>query len=156
MEELKLETFLYEDLGFPILLVNAPMKKVFGEWVIDINLNRLRREALDHLIHKSTPLVAGELRFIRKYLEMSAIDFGKILGVTHAAVLKWESGKSRISMATDLCIRFYILQRLHAKNEEFGSLWHTISPEKLSQHWDDPNKLLKIEAGYQYNVIHTV
>ena len=36
--ERKKETFIFEGLGFPIKLIDTPMKKVFGQWVIDIDL----------------------------------------------------------------------------------------------------------------------
>lgn len=92
MTEKKIETFTYTDLGFPIQLIDVPMKKILGEWVLDINLNILQLEVLKMLIHKATPLQAEELRFIRKYFEMTTTVFGRIFGVTHAAVIKWEKG----------------------------------------------------------------
>jgi DNA-binding transcriptional regulator YiaG len=135
--EKKVETFIYEDLGFPILLVNAPLRKVFGEWVIDINFNKLRSKVLNYLIHKPTHLTGAELRFIRKHLEMTTTEFGKVCGVSHVAVLKWESEENQISPVTDLYIRLFVLRRLHAKNEEFGKLFYEISPEQLSHRTDE-------------------
>lgn len=132
MKEHKKETFIYKDLGFPILLVNAPMRKAFGEWIIDINFNKLRKDVLNYLIHKPTGLTGAELRFIRKHFEMTTTEFGKICGVTHVAVLKWESEENGISPTTDLYVRLFALQKLHAKNEEIGKLFYEISPEQLS------------------------
>lgn len=51
----KNETFKYTGLGFHIELIDASMKKIFGEWVLDINLNILQQEVLKILIHKPTP-----------------------------------------------------------------------------------------------------
>lgn len=130
----KTETFLYEGLGFPIKLVNVPMRKVFGEWALDINLGKLQRDVLHALIYKIQPLSGAELRFIRIYFELTTTSFGKAFGVTHAAVLKWESGQGNIPPTTELCIRLYALDRLRAKNEEFGRLYHKISIETLSLH----------------------
>lgn len=96
MRDRKVETFVYEDLGFPIILVDAPIRKAFGEWVIDINFNKLRTEVMNFLIHKQTALTGEELRFIRKHLEMTTTEFGKALGVSHVTVLKWESGQNKI------------------------------------------------------------
>lgn len=147
MEERKIETFIYEDLGFPILLVNAPLRKAFGEWIIDINFNKLRSDALNSLIHKQSNLTGEELRFIRKHFVMTTKEFGKIFGVTHAAVLKWESGENRISPTTDIYVRLYVLRRLHAKNEDFGKLFNEISPEKLSKKvHEDSMEPMKIEV----------
>jgi len=69
VEDHKIETFLYEDLGFPILLVNAPLRKAFGEWVLDIVFNKLRKDALNYLIHKQTNLTGAELRFNKCLLQ---------------------------------------------------------------------------------------
>ena len=145
MTNIKTETFVYEGLGFPILLVNAPFRKTLGEWVINIDFNKLRNKALHLLIHKPTSLTANEMRFIRKHLEMTTTEFGKVLGVTHVAVIKWESGENRISPTTDLCVRIYVLRRLNAKNEEFGKLLYEILPEQLSK-LEVSSEPLSIEA----------
>lgn len=142
MVERKTETFIYQDLGFPIVLVDVPLRKSFGEWVLDINLNQLQSDVLFYLIHKKAGLTGSEVRFIRKYLEMTTTEFAKAFGVTHAAVLKWESGENGIMPTTDLCIRLFILRKLNAKNEEFGKLIYEILPEQLLQ---TSNETMRIE-----------
>jgi DNA-binding transcriptional regulator YiaG len=47
------------------------------------------------LARKPTRLTTEELHFIRSYLELSTHSFAKFFGVTHAAVLKWESGAAK-------------------------------------------------------------
>lgn len=133
-KDCKVETLLYEDLGFPIKLINVPMKKVFGEWILDINLAKLQKNVLHALIYKNGPLRGAELRFIRKYFELTTTAFGKAFGVTHAAVIKWESEQGHIPPTTELCIRLFILDRLRGKNEEFGRLYHKITIESLSEY----------------------
>lgn len=132
MIEKKVETFIYTDLGFPIELIDVPMKKFLGEWVLDINLNVLQEEVLKQLIYKPTPLQASELRFIRKYFEMTTTAFGEVFGVSHAAVIKWESGRLP-APPMDVYIRMYIMNRLNAKNADFGKLFHAISMTELVQ-----------------------
>ncbi len=132
MTEKKIETFIYKDLGFPIQLVDVPMRKILGEWVIDINLNILQLEVLKMLIHQPTPLQAGELRFIRKYFEMTTTAFGEAFGVSHAAVIKWENGQLP-APAMDVYIRMYVMDRLKAKNADFGKLFHEVNMASLAQ-----------------------
>jgi DNA-binding XRE family transcriptional regulator len=84
------------------------------------------------LIHKPTPLQAGELRFIRKYLEMTTTAFGEAFGVSHAAVIKWESGQLP-APPMDVYIRMYAMDCLNAKNADFGKLFHTVSMASLAQ-----------------------
>ncbi|MBA3956807.1 MAG: hypothetical protein H0X51_00215 [Parachlamydiaceae bacterium] len=132
MIEKKIETFTYTDLGFPIELIDVPMRKILGEWVLDINLNKLQLEVLKILIHKPTPLLAGEIRFIRKYFEMTTTSFGEVCGVSHAAVIKWESGQLP-ALPMDVYIRMYIMARLNAKNSDFGKLFHEVNMPGLAQ-----------------------
>lgn len=132
MKETKRETLIYEGLGFPIRLINVPLKKVFGEWTIDINFNTLQIAVLNLLARKTTPLTGGELRFIVDYLEMSTRDFAKLFGVTHAAVLKWENEESRMNPSTEVYLRLYILNYLKVTDKEFRMLYLKINPENLS------------------------
>lgn len=62
--ERKKETFIYKGLGFPIKLIDTPMKKVFGEWVIDIDMNALQLFVFKGLIHKTYPLTGKEMKFM--------------------------------------------------------------------------------------------
>lgn len=129
----KIKTFTFKGLGFPIKLINVPMKKILGEWCIDINMNKLMLVVLEALAHKPTPLTGDELHFIRSYLEMSMADFGKMFGVSHVAVQKWEAGKNKVSPSLELCIRLHILDHLKAKDNEFRALYKELSLEQLSK-----------------------
>lgn len=140
-------SFVYEGFGFPIKLINVPIRVVFGEEVLDINLGQLQRDILFALIYKKAPLTGAEVRFTRKFFEMTTTSFGKAFGVTHAAILKWESGQSRIPPTTELCIRLFALDKLKAKNEEFGKLYHRISIEALSQLHNEQSNLLEFNAS---------
>ena len=134
MKNRKTKTFIYKAFGFPIKLINVPMRKVIGEWVIDVDFNELQKAILRSLINKPTPLHGAELRFIRKYLHMTTTAFGKIFDVTHAAISKWESEKSRAPASADIYIRFYILDHLRVKDKEFHNLFNTISPGSLAKY----------------------
>ena len=103
-----------------------------GEWILDINLNILQLEVLKILIHKTTPLQAGELRFIRKYFEMTTTAFGSAFGVSHAAVIKWENGHLP-ALPMDVYIRMYVMDRLKVKNAEFVKLFHEVNVATLTQ-----------------------
>ena len=134
MREKKIETFIFEGLGFPVILINAPWKKVFGEWALDINFNKLQEVVLQTLIHKPMPLTGDELRFIRKFLEMPTAAFGKLFGVSHVAVVKWENNKAQINPATELCIRLYVMDYLIPKDKDFRKFYHGMSIENLAKH----------------------
>ena len=146
MKNKKKETFVFEGLGFPIKLIDVPMKKMLGEWCIDINMNKLMLVALEALIHKPCALTGDELGFIRSYLEMTTTEFGKIFGVSHVAVLKWESGKNRVSPALELCIRLYIADFLQAKDKEFRAIYRELNLEELSKNKEKKVHPLVIDA----------
>jgi DNA-binding transcriptional regulator YiaG len=146
MNKKKKETLIFEGLGFPIRLVNVPMKKVLGEWAIDINFNTLQIAVLNMLARKPSSLTGGEIRFIIDYLEMSTRDFAKLFGVTHAAVMKWENEESKMSPGTEVCLRLYILNYLKATDKEFRKLFLRINPGNLA-HSETENIPLEIDAG---------
>jgi DNA-binding transcriptional regulator YiaG len=133
MKNRKTSTFIFEGFGFPVKLINVPMKKVLGEWCIDVNMNKLMLVVLETLAHKETALTHDELRFIRSYLKLSMADFGKLFGVSHVAVLKWEKGKNKISPSLELCLRLYILEYLKAKDRDFRALFREVDLNKLSK-----------------------
>lgn len=146
MNEIKKDTFIWEGLGFPIRLIDVPMKKVFGEWVLDINLSDFQKNVLSLLAYKTAPLNGGELRFIIDYLKMSTREFANLFGVTHAAVLKWEKEKSRMNPSTEVCLRLYILNHLKVADEEFRKLYLKISPQYLADAENDATPL-EIDAA---------
>lgn len=141
MKETKKNTFIWEGLGFPIQLINVPMKKVFGEWILDINLEHFQKAVLYILASKTTLLSGGELRFIIDYLKMSTREFAHLFGVTHAAVLKWENEKSRMNPSTEVCLRLYILNHLKIADKEFRKLYLKISPQNLADAENDKTPL---------------
>lgn len=141
----KVETFVYEGLGFPIKLINAPMRKVYGEWVFDFSMGIFQKAVLNILARKPSPLTGKELRFIIDYFEMSYRDFAKIFGVSHVAVVKWEKKGVRMSPSTEICLRLYIVDHLQVTDREFRKLYLNFNPENLSIH-ESENIPLEIEA----------
>jgi DNA-binding transcriptional regulator YiaG len=129
--ETKKETFIFNGLGFPIELIDCPMKKVIGEWVIDINLNALQIFVFKELIHKPSPLTGRELRFMRKFMDLTTEEFGKKLGMTHAAVVQWEKEQTKMSLAHDVYVRMLFIEML--KDREISSIFKEINPETLAK-----------------------
>lgn len=145
MKNRKKKTFIFRGLGFPIKLINVPMRKMVGEWVLDIDFEKLERAVLECLIRKPAVLNGDELKFIRKFLNMTTVDFGKIFGVSHVAVVKWEHGKTQVSLSTDVCIRLYVLDHLNVKDKEFRKVYHEVNPEALAKTKDQKSHLITID-----------
>lgn len=142
--ERKKETFIYEGLGFPIELIDTPMKKVFGEWVIDIDLDALQTFVFKGLIHKPYPLTGREIRFMRKFLEMSTTEFGENLGVTHAAVVKWEKEQAKVSPMQETYIRMFLFESL--KDQELINVFKEIRPKMLAETKNERHPPFSVDA----------
>lgn len=141
MNKKKIDTIIYNGLGFPIRLVNVPMRKAYGEWLLDINFNQLQIVALLMLAKQGTTLSGREITFIRHYFNMSTIEFGKLLGATHVAVLKWEREERRMNANTEIFLRLYILNRLNVTDKEFRKIYLTFKPEVISKRYIESTPL---------------
>jgi hypothetical protein len=122
METKKVKRYIYEGLGFPIILLNVSLVKKRGIWTPAVNYNKLQKEVLLALSHKPAMLTGNEVHFIRTYFEKTLESFGKCFGVTHAAVLTWEKfgdHPAKINPTTELCIRLFILEKLNMNNQIF-------------------------------------
>lgn len=131
-EDAKRESFIYEGLGFPIRLINVPMRKVFGEWAMDINFNDLQKNVIHMLARKSTSLSGNELRFIMGYLEMPTREFATLFDVTHVAVLKWLKEDTKMNPNTEICLRLYLLDYIGVTDKEFRKLYTKIREKHLA------------------------
>jgi DNA-binding transcriptional regulator YiaG len=150
--ERKIKTFVYKGLGFPITLVKTPMRKVFGEWVIDIDMTRLQLVVLRALAFKQGRLTKHELQFIRKFLALTTAKFGRIFGVTHAAVIQWENGKRQLTPSTEFCIRLHVLGHLRAKAAEFRDLYNAVPLEVLAKEKIGAATRLEIDVSQNFKV----
>jgi|SaaInlStandDraft_2_1057019.scaffolds.fasta_scaffold149618_1 DNA-binding transcriptional regulator YiaG len=125
--------FTDKGFGFAIHIVNAPMIKVRGKWVLKLNFEKYEKAVLMALAHKQCRLSGNEIKFIRNYFELSLKEFGKRFGdVAHSAVIKWEKKKDAATSMNWACekdIRLYVinfldpsyLRRLYSELEEVAS-----------------------------------
>lgn len=127
--------FLYEGLGFPIHLLNAPMIQTRGEWTPDIDYNKLQRIVLMSLVSKPRSLTGNQIRFIRKYFGKTLQAFGLEFGTSHVAVIDWEkqgNNPVKINPATEKCIRLFIIDQLDVEDKKFRQSYHEIELQRLS------------------------
>ena len=128
----KRKTLIYTGLGFPIRLINAPMRKVYGKWAFDFSMGTFQEVVLNILATKPSALTGRELRFIIDYFASSYRDFAKLFNVSHAAVVKWEKEKSRMNPNTEVALRLYILNYLKVTDKEFRKYYLELSQHGLS------------------------
>ena len=135
MKKTKFEQeFVYYGLGFPVVLSNVPMIEIRGSWTPDIDYNLLQSVVLLSLSHKTSTLTGAELSFIRKYFRLTLKQFGKLFGVSHAAVVKWEKAKqqsAKVQLTTEREIRLFILDKILAKSSEFRHAYRKLIEQEF-------------------------
>lgn len=137
MKKKIVRNLVIETLGFPVRLSNVPMIELRGDFVPDIDYNKLQKAVLLHLCHKKTPLTGNEVQFIRKYFSLTTKAFGNLFGYTHSAILKWESKAdqiARIAPTTEVYLRLYLLEYLHQTPSDFKQLYLEISIPDLASY----------------------
>jgi len=102
--------------GFPVQIINAPLKKIDGEWVLNLNFEKYEKVVLVALAMKPVRLSGNEIKFIRHHFEMDLKSFGKRFGdVAHSAVIKWEKvgdDFTNMNWATEKDIRLAIVDKI--------------------------------------------
>ncbi len=144
MEKKTVKYFDNFGFGFQVRIFNAPMLKVRGEWVLDVDQNKLQSSLLYALARKPVRLTGNEIRFIRSAFEMTSTEFGAKFDVSHAAVLKWErAGAHRTEMnwATEKDIRLFVASRGQSKATDFIAIYR-----ELEEKADDSEMLVKIDG----------
>jgi DNA-binding transcriptional regulator YiaG len=108
-------TIMDYDFGFPIVIHDVEVVNINGTQVFNIDYVSLHNEVLKALVKKPTRLTGDEVHFIRLALELNLSDFGKLLDVTHAAVIAWESkgdSPTLMGLGTEILIRLHALRKL--------------------------------------------
>lgn len=138
--------YTFNGLGFPVHLINVPMVEIRGEFILDIDFNKLQKAVLLHLCYKKTPLTGNEIKFIREYFSFTTTAFGRLFSYSHSAVLKWEkqgNTVARIAPTAEIYLRFYILDFLKKDALDFKELYHEIKIPELA-------KYLRTSQDYEY------
>ena len=130
MDKKHLESYIDHALGFPIRLSKVALVKARGEWVPQIDYEKLSTKVLGVLGHLHRPLRGAELRFVRHYFELTQADFGKIFGVSHVAVHKWERKGARptgMGWSFEKDLRLFIKSELTHDAKAVGKLYEELT-----------------------------
>lgn len=142
MTKRKIEkSYLYNGFGFPILLENIPMVDVRGIWTPEVNYNILQKVVLLALCYQSSSLTGNQVRFIRKYFDMTLEKFAKKFGLTHAAVLKWEKkgdNPAKILEGYEKEIRLFVMDQILADAKEFRLAFRKIFEQSYTLSKNEP------------------
>ena len=78
----------------------------------------LNRTIAGELVRKKAQLAPTEIRFLRKLLGWSGVDFARHFGVTPETVSRWESGKKPMGPVAERLLRLCTATR--APVEDYG------------------------------------
>jgi putative transcriptional regulator len=91
-----------------VTLANVDIYKcpACGEEEVSIpHIEELNRTIARELVRKKLQLAPTEIRFLRKLLGWSGVDFAKHFGVTPETVSRWESGKKAMGPVAERLLR---------------------------------------------------
>lgn len=112
--------YLYNGLGFPILLSQAIFKKIGGKWLLKIDVKKISDEVIKALPGKPVGMTGAEIRFARTYFDLSKRKFAEELNVSHTAVNKWEDAdqeKAKIDSHIEIMLRSFIKLKLNEEKD---------------------------------------
>jgi putative zinc finger/helix-turn-helix YgiT family protein len=106
------ENFRYDACGLPgVTLVGVEVTRCpeCGEYEVAIpQIEDLHKAIAQALIRKTSPFDAAEIRYLRKYLGWSGVDFAKHMGTTPETVSRWENGKEPMGPQADRLLRLMV------------------------------------------------
>lgn len=128
-EKKRLKRLVDHSLGLEVVIVNAPVVRVRGEWTLNVNRNVYREVVLRHLVREPRRMTGDQVAFVRKFFGMTSRAFAGRLGVKHTAVLKWESRKEQptdMAWTTEKEIRMSILDTVEKSATRFREIWRAL------------------------------
>jgi putative zinc finger/helix-turn-helix YgiT family protein len=120
------ENYSYTASGLPyVTLVGVEVRrcKACGEHEVVIpKIELLHRTIALLIVGKKTRLTAAEVRFLRKYLGWSGVDFAKHMGVTPESVSRWENDREQMGPVADRLLRLMVVTRSPVSDYELDTL----------------------------------
>jgi putative transcriptional regulator len=87
----------------------------YGEALSVKNVDQLHKAIGCYLASQKKTLSGKELRFLRKQMDLTQSELGKLLGLGSQQVARWEKGENDISGPADLLLRAYYIQHAGGK-----------------------------------------
>lgn len=129
----KPENYRYAASGLPnVTLVGVDVRRCSrcGDHEVVIpRIEELHRVLAAAVVRQASRLTKDELKFLRKYLGYSGVDFAKVIGVAAETVSRWENGKERIGPTTERLIRMLVVHSQPIKSYPIEAL-EAISEER--------------------------
>lgn len=133
------ETYKYKESGLPnVTLQDIEVRRCpsCGEHEPVIpNIAGLHAAIAKLLILEPSLLLPAEIRFLRKHLGWSSVDFAKMMSVAPETVSRWENGHDRIGPISDKLLRLLVNNLKPAERypiDLFANMQATVEAHRLS------------------------
>ena len=104
---------MYAASGLPyVTLVGVEVRRcaACGDHEVVIpKIEQLHRTIAMAVVEKRSRLTAAEIRFLRKYLGWSGVDFARHMGVTAESVSRWENDREQMAAVADRLLRLMVV-----------------------------------------------
>jgi putative zinc finger/helix-turn-helix YgiT family protein len=111
----KRENYRYAACGLPnVTLVGVKVRRcaACGEHEVAIpRIDELHRVLAATVVRRTSRLSSHEVRFLRKYLGYSGVDFAKVVGVSAETVSRWENGKETMRPSAEKLVRMLVVHQ---------------------------------------------
>ena len=107
----EMRTHHYTECGLPnVFIKDVPVEVCrCGEEYIQIpGMEEVDRRIGEKLLGKDQLLTGEEIRFLRKWLDLTSEEFAVSLGLKRATISRWENGKTPVYLFIDRLIRLYV------------------------------------------------
>ena len=85
------------------------------ESVVIPKIDELHAVIANLLLHKKTPLLGKEVRYLRKEMGLSGVDLGKLLGVSNVSISRWENGEESVGPQSERLVRVIYVQLMQER-----------------------------------------
>jgi putative transcriptional regulator len=108
------EAYRYNESGLPnVILKDVEVRRCPNCGTQEVPLPRvaeLHRAIAMALVHKPARFLGAEVRYLRKYMGWSGVDFASRMGVNPETVSRWENEKEAISSTSDRLLRLIVVR----------------------------------------------
>jgi putative zinc finger/helix-turn-helix YgiT family protein len=122
----KRENYRYEAVGLPgITLQNVAVSRCgkCGEYEVAIpRIEDLHRAIAHAVISKKERLTPAEIRFLRKHLGWTGVEFAAYFGAARETVSRWENGSTAMGPTAERLLRMIVANPPAQKAQSFSFL----------------------------------
>lgn len=117
-------------------------------------IGQLHRVLASAFITQTRMLAPAEIKFLRKHIGLSGVDFAQRMGVTRETVSRWETGATAMGAVADRLLRLLVVTheptQSYAVDDLLKHLNDTPAPEKPSSL---PLWIGSREGGWTHNAV---